>query len=1111
MHWLTALAVAGWAVAGWAATDSASALPSAATVNGTATLDATRLNTTPLNTTAPDAAVTVVDSGARLLTLGSDDGLSQSTVQTIAQDRYGFIWLGTIDGLNRYDGHALRIWRRGERGLARSSINALCTDSQDGLWVGLFDGGVHRLAADTGQLEPLRAGDGSDNGPLPGRLNACLGEPSGPIWFATDTGLSRYLPAQNRFQHWPLAAAQQTDTGQRLLALQQDRNGVLYALSGQAVYRVDNGLQAEAAPTTLAGRAAFSSFLLDGDDVLIGTDNGGLWRWSRRDNSLTAIPLPRFNNPLFISAILRDHAGRLWLGTSEHGVLMQAKPGERWQQLRQHASRHDSLADDHVLSLFESTDGVVWIGTWLGGVSRIDPNQASFHVLRSDPAQPDSLPVSSVRSILAEPDALWVGTDGGGLSLSRDDGEHFQHFQHAPNDANSPVSNHIRVIFRDRAQRLWLGTDGGLDRLDRDRSEQRKFVHVRMPPGTIDSDNQQHIRALSDDAEGNLWIGTWGAGLLRYQPASQRFETIADACGNRVVVLQADLDDSLLIGSDDGGLCRRSRDGTITRLLPANFSVWSLHVDADAIWVGSYGDSMLKLHRRSQRIHRFDQRNGLSNDSFYAILPDNNGRLWLSSNDGLFRFHPDSEKADAYPVSAGLQDREFNSGAGARRADGRLYFGGIKGLNWFEPDQVTLNDVAPRSTISDLQVMQKDWPAAVHSLQQLVLPANQNMLALSFSAQHYSTPSGNKYRYRLRPLESDWNELDGGQHQAYYSQLAPGHYQFELRAGSAAGIWDSAVRTLNIEIQPTFWNSTLARISYTLLGGALLLLLLAQRQRIRNQERALLTGLQQQVASRTRELQEKNDALEKLNSELQHANSRLDTMSLTDPMTGLGNRRMLFRYLEKDAPAILRLHQDGKQQNLPIKKGDLLFFLIDIDHFKRINDSFGHDAGDEVLLAVKDRLQHICREQDYLVRYGGEEFLLVSRYSDRDSSPQLAERIRSVIGDHPFSLSNGARLPVTCSLGYAAFPLNRQDVAAYTCEQVLQVADCLLYAAKHSGRNQWVGAVSTQESRPDLLLHRLRENGASAVATGDVELQYSQRSLRRLRWRADDTESLTEM
>ena len=410
----------------------------------------------------------------------------------------------------------------------------------------------------------------------------------------------------------------------------------------------------------------------------------------------------------------------------------------------------------------------------------------------------------------------------------------------------------------------------------------------------------------------------------------------------------------------------------------------------------------------------------------------------------------------------------------------------------------------PRSTITNVLVMQQNTRLPMHASDRLDLAAGQNTLLIAFSAQHFSNPEGNRYRYRLLPVESDWNEIGAGQHQANYSLLAPGEYQFELRAGSPAGVWDPEPRRLSIVIAPPFWASTSAYVGYGLAAGGLLLTLLLQHRRRRRQEKQLLQTLQQQVETRTHELQEKNATLEQLNSELQQANGRLETMSLTDPLTGLGNRRLLFRYLEKDAPAVLRRHQDAANQLQTVHQSDLLFFLIDLDHFKRINDSFGHAVGDEVLLTVKDRLQQICREQDFLVRYGGEEFLLVSRYSERSISPQLAERIRSVISDQPLSLKNGSRLSISCSIGYAAFPLHLDMVNAYTCEQVLQVADCLLYAAKHSGRNNWVGATSVRESRAELLLTRLRENGAVAVSNGDIELQTSLRSSKRLRWHALD-------
>ena len=1055
----------------------------------------------------------VPDDSIRLTTLGTRDGLSQTSVPAIGQDSYGFMWLGTSDGLNRYDGHRLRSWRRGKQGLARDSVQSLCVDTHDGLWIGLFDGGVHRYDTRHNQLGPHLQDQGGPNGPLPGRVSGCLAEPSGAVWFATDTGLSRYDHNAQHFVHWPLAAPTDTESSQRLLALQRDPRGRLWVLGSQAIHLFDNGLQQQTLPAALAARTRFTSFWVDDDSLLIGTSSAGLWRWQFADNSLTAVTLPRMSSLPIITTLLRDRSGRLWVGTETQGVLFQTGNGQPWQRLRQQPGQPDSLPDNHVRSLFQSREGVIWIGTWLGGVSRLDPLQTSFHTMRTDPTRADSLPVSSVRSILAEADTLWIGTDGGGLARSRDGGYRFETFRHQPG-VPSLSDDHVRFIHRDRAKQLWIGTENGLNRWRGNRIEP---VSLPLPAGANDSSLQMRA-VLEDPSNGSLWLGTFGGGLLNYFPAQHQLLRLTasgtaddDLCGNRVVALRFDLDGSLLVGADDGGLCRRLGDGRFERLLPRSFSVWSLFVDDDAIWIGSYGDGLLKYHRRSQRIHRFGASHGISNDVIYAIQPDIQGQLWLSSNDGLFRFDPTRERADAFPVSAGLQDREFNSGASARGPNGHLYFGGIRGLNWFDPAAVALNTLPPVSTISQIDVMQREFNQPAHASTTLNLPANQNTLALSFAAQHFSSPEGNRYRYRLLPIEADWNELSNGAHQVQYNQLPTGSYQFELRAGSAAGVWDPNIRQLAIEIGPLPWQSPLAYTIYALLTALLLMALWLQHRRNRQQEQAMLSNLKQQVEQRTHELQEKNHALETVNTELQQANLRLDSISLSDPLTGLGNRRMLFRYLEKDAPTILRRHQDAASQLQALHQADMLFFLIDLDHFKRINDSFGHAIGDEVLLGVRDRLQHICREQDYLVRYGGEEFLLVSRFSERGMSPQIAERIRSVVGDQPFTLSNGAKLTVTCSIGYAAYPLKPDSIDAYSCEQVLQIADCLLYAAKHSGRNQWVGAVSVREAKAEALLHRLRDNGALAVSSGDIELQSSQRSVKRLRWRAPEADRFSDL
>lgn len=276
----------------------------------------------PVRAEAVAADDTLPDDSIRFLNLDTASGLSQATVLTVAQDRYGFIWLGTSDGLNRYDGHDTRIFRRGEQGLSRDSVHSLCTDAHDSIWVGLFDGGVHRYDSSTGRIGPLRPPGTDHSGPLPGRVHACLADDADRVWFASDTGLSRYDYRTDRFDYWPLANAQDIESAHRVTGLARHPDGSLLALSPLGLFRlVDNALELEPASVTLAARSALSAFRVDGDAVLLATRSAGLWRWLPATGELQPVPLPRFAEMPELTALLRDRDGRLWLGTDNLGVL----------------------------------------------------------------------------------------------------------------------------------------------------------------------------------------------------------------------------------------------------------------------------------------------------------------------------------------------------------------------------------------------------------------------------------------------------------------------------------------------------------------------------------------------------------------------------------------------------------------------------------------------------------------------------------------------------------------------------------------------------------------------------------------------------------------------
>ena len=349
--------------------------------------------------------------------------------------------------------------------------------------------------------------------------------------------------------------------------------------------------------------------------------------------------------------------------------------------------------------------------------------------------------------------------------------------------------------------------------------------------------------------------------------------------------------------------------------------------------------------------------------------------------------------------------------------------------------------------ISRVKVGGRDMPLDPSGGPALTVPANGNSLAVEFSSTDFSAPERNRYAYKLDGYDADWVGTDAAHRLASYANLPPGEYRLLLRASNRDGQWGERELALPVRVLPAWHQTWWARAGVVV---ALVLLLLAavrlRTRMLRDRQRELELKVRQRTAE-----------LESLHRTLEEKSAQLQLSSVTDPLTGLHNRRFLTDHIDHDLAASLRRSQETRAAGGAPLDTDSVFLLMDIDGFKRINDRHGHASGDAVLVQFGERLRSVLRESDYLVRWGGEEFLAVARDTDRARADELAERVRAVIANTPFALEDGGQLDVTCSVGFACVPFERERPQARTWQQVVNLADLGLYAAKQAGRNAWVG------------------------------------------------------
>jgi diguanylate cyclase (GGDEF)-like protein len=664
-----------------------------------------------------------------------------------------------------------------------------------------------------------------------------------------------------------------------------------------------------------------------------------------------------------------------------------------------------------------------------------------------------------------------VGTFAQGLD--RFDGRRFAHHRQDPSDPGSLSFNGVSSLLRDSRGVLWVGTfGGGFDRAESGGT----FVHHRHLPGQAAGLNDGRVRTILEDHDGVLWVGTDAGGLSRFDRDKGRFTSF-----------RHDAADPRSLSSD---------------------AIYSLHEDASGVlWIGT--DAGLnrwdREDRRANRGHflRMGKRDGLPHEMIYGILSDRAGNIWLSTLKGLSRLDPRSGRFKNYNPSHGLQSYEFNFGAAYQNPSGEMFFGGVNGFNLFRPEAIRENAYRPPVVATALwksgQPVRLD--RALWSVEEIALGHRDYGVSFEFAALDYTAPEQNRYAYRLEGLDGSWTDL-GTARRVSYTNLAPGRYVLRVRGSNNDGLWNEEGLAVRIRVIPPPWRTGWAYALYLTVGAAVVATYVRSQSRRLAREEQYSHKLEQQVRERTRELEEKTRQLAEGNKELQLLNAKLEEVSLTDPVTGLRNRRYLMSHIQEDLALVERYYAvpPGEAERRSSKPPDFLFLMIDLDGFKQVNDDYGHDAGDKVLLQVSERLSLACRKSDTLIRWGGDEFLIVGRGVGRRHAELLAERVRRAIGEPPFDLGERRTVRLGCCIGFAFYPFLPSDITLLKGPQVVTVADRALYLAKASGRNAWVGILATEASPRADLLRQLNADLEALVRAGAVELSTSIQDPAQLVW-----------
>jgi len=845
--------------------------------------------------------------------LSVDQGLSQVTGNCVIQDRFGFMWFGTQNGLNRHNGYDFRIYLHDPEdaaSLADSYIWTLFIDSRDRLWVGTYNGGLNQYHYETDTFRRILHSPSDDRSLSNNTVRAIAETADGAIWVGTDNGLNRMDPATGECRRYLYREQDPASLSDNIvLALCVDAQNRLWVGTrngGLNQYRPATDdfrrLRIEPGPSREPGAESITALRADRDGRLwVGTIRSGLhrldpatghWEHFHHDPGDPA-SLPDES----IHVILQGRNGTVWIGTESRGLSRYHGPDGTFGHYRFSPGDPTSLCDNYIRSLYEDRSGTLWVGTYHRGFSKYNRFKRKFVHYKHDPSEPGSLSNNTVRSIFEDSrGTLWIGTAGGGLNRLRGDSGTFETFRHDSRDPFSLSDDTVRTIAEDAAGRLWVGTDRGLNRFDAARQRFISFRHDPQQPASLSDD---HIRDIFCDSAGTLWIGTNTGGLNRFNPAEESFTHYrhdpADPdslCQDCAYVIFEDSRGRLWIGTE-GGLARfhaetevfiNFRHQTREQSSLSQDIITSLLEDRKGrLWIGTWGGGLDLFHPESHTFSHFTEKDGLPSNAISGILEDGQGRLWISTINGLARFDPDKSDVRRYDVSDGLQSNGFNGGAYFKSASGEMFFGGINGFNVFRPADVRDNPYIPPVILTQFrkfeQAVQPGKP--VWLLDRIELSHQDNYIAFEFAALDFADPAKNQYAYKLEGFDQDWIRC-GTRRFASYTNLDGGEYVLHIRAANNDGVWNETGLQLQLYIRPPFYETAWF---YTLSGLALLLAVMTIiRTRTRHLQR-LRKKLKAMVDERTWQLQVEKERAESARQLLEQINLELEKLSLVASRT----------------------------------------------------------------------------------------------------------------------------------------------------------------------------------------------------------------------------------
>lgn len=731
-----------------------------------------------------------------------EDGLSQSSVTCILQDAKGFMWFGTQDGLNKYDGYKFKIYKNDpsdSSSLAENFIFSIYENSLGQLFIETQSGTMHRYIPRLESFQRVNKDSINLTGAKVSTVSAFLQEVSGVTWtggLGSGTGLKRTdtITGQTKiYKHDPLDPNSLSDD--KVYSIFRDRSGNLWIGTYNGLDRFDEDTgkfyhyrNNPNDPNSIPDNWVWPIYENSRGELWIGTVKGGLSKFNFKTGTFINYNNdpndPKSINNNFIFSIYEDKSSMMWVGTNLGGINYFNLSTNSFEHFKNDPENKNSLNDDLVASMLVDRNGTYWIGTNNGGLNKLDYNKKIFTSYTHNPTGPKGLASNSIQSLMEDQSGIiWIGNFNNGLNAFDCKTGIFTHYTHNPSEPGSLSDNRIYALVEDKKQNIWIGTyAGGLNKLEK---KTGKISNYQFNENDSTSISSNSTWSLELDESGKLWIGTFGGGVNIFNEDKQIFNHFKNNPGDSTSIV----------------------DNNIIRIFEDSRS---------NMWFGTT-KGLSKYIRRANNFTNYDEKDGLANNFVYGIVEDRNGNLWLSTNDGISKFNPQKETFKNYYQEDGLQGNEFNQNAFAKDPiTGNILFGGPNGFNVFNPDSLKENTFLPPIVFTGYTRYNKDnkegkpiIEKGVSDRDTIFLTYKDNIVTLEFSALSYYNSFENQYRYKLEGFNENWIQL-GNNHSVTFTNLSAGEYKLRIIGSNNDGLWNEEGKSLLIIVSPPWWKTKFA-------------------------------------------------------------------------------------------------------------------------------------------------------------------------------------------------------------------------------------------------------------------------------------------------------------